>query len=359
MTGPMPPLLTSAVERVRHELGVLGKSARNGLRYLADMPLGEIAVTPRHQVWSRDKVALYRYVTPIPNRRTPILLVMSLVARPYVFDLRPGSSLVQDLVAAGYDVFLLDWGIPDAVESCNTLETYCDEYIPRAAESVLHAAGAESLTVFGYCLGAVLSLISVAGHSDFPVNNMVVMATPFDLSRMGPLANIMSEGRVEPEELFDETGNVPASSILNGFRLMTPTSELATLANLWRSLADEQALAAHQALISWANEHIPFPGAAFRQLVHLLLRQEALVNGRVPLAGREVVLSAISCPVLNVLGVRDTLVPPESSAPLPDALQGTRVDTLRLPAGHAGLFVGRQARKGCVPAIISWLEEWD
>jgi polyhydroxyalkanoate synthase len=359
MTGPLPPLLASAVGRVKHELGLLGKSARNGLRYLADTPFGEIAVTPRHQVWSRDKVVLYRYDSAAPTRRTPILLVMSLVARPYVFDLRPGSSLVQDLVDAGYDVFLLDWGIPDAVESSNTLETYCDEYLPRAAEAVLHVAGAEQVTVFGYCLGAVLSLISVAGHPDLPVSNMVAMATPVDLSRMGPLANIMSKGRMEPEELFDETGNVPAATILNGFRLMTPTSELATLANLWQSLADEQALAAHQALISWANDHIPFPGAAFRQFIHLLLRQQALINGRIPLASREVLLSTISCPVLNVLGDRDTLVPPGSSAPLSDALQGVRVDTLTLPAGHAGLFVGRQARKRCVPAIMSWLEEFD
>jgi polyhydroxyalkanoate synthase subunit PhaC len=353
----MPPSLAAAAERVKRDLGVLGTSVRNGLRYLADVPLGEVAVTPRHQVWSRDKVVLYRYDTPAPTRRTPILLVMSLVTRPYVFDLRPGSSLVQDLLGAGYDVFLLDWGIPDAVESHNTLETYCDEYIPRAAEAVLHAAGTQRLTVFGYCFGALLSLISVAGHTDFPADNMVVMATPVDLSHMGPLANIMSEGRMEPEDLFDETGNVPASTILDGFRLMTPTSELATIANLWQSLANDQAMAAHQALISWANEQIPFPGAAFHQFVHLFLRQQLLVKGRVPLADREVVLSNISCAVLNVLGDRDTLVPPESSAPLLDALQGVRVDTLTLPAGHAGLFVGRQARKRCVPAIISWLDE--
>jgi polyhydroxyalkanoate synthase subunit PhaC len=354
----MPPVIGTAHKRVRHELDVLATRARNGLRYMAGVQLGKIAATPREPVWSRDKVVLYRYTNEdAPSRRTPILLVMSLVTRPYVFDLRPGSSLVEDLKGAGYDVFLLDWGVPDAVESQNTLETYCDEYIPRAANAVLRTSGADRLTLFSYCFGAVLSLISVAAHPGLPVENMVVMATPVDLSRLGPLANMMSEGRLEPDDLLDETGNVPASTILDGFRLMNPMSELLTLANLWRSLTDERALAAHQALIGWANEQIPLPGAVFRQFIHLFLRRQLLMKGRVPLADREVELARISCPVLNVLGDRDTLVPPESSAPLPDALSGVDVETLRLPAGHAGLFVGREARKKCVPAIISWLDQ--
>ena len=355
----MPPELGTALERLGDELGVLATRARNGLRYLAGDPLGEIAATPREPVWSRDKVVLYRYSKGAARMRTPVLLVMSLVTRPYVFDLRPGSSLVEDLLDAGYDVFLLDWGVPNAVESHNTLETYCDEYLPRAAQAVLHITKADRLTLFGYCFGAVLSLTSAAAHPGFPVKNMVVMATPVDLSRLGPLANMLSEGRMEPEDLFDETGNVPASTMLDGFRLISPTSELSTLANLWGSLADERALAAHQALIGWANEQIPFPGAVFAQFVHLFLRRQLLMKGRIPLADREVALARIPCPVLNVLGERDTLVPPESSAPLLDALHGVELDTLTLPAGHAGLFVGREARKKCVPAIIAWLDQRD
>jgi polyhydroxyalkanoate synthase subunit PhaC len=147
----MLPVIGTAHSRVMHELDVLAARARNGLRYMAGVQLGKIAATPREPVWSRDKVVLYRYTSEdAPSRQTPILLVMSLVTRPYVFDLRPGSSLVEDLKGAGYDVFLLDWGVPDAVESQNTLETYCDEYIPRAAKAVLHTSGADRLTLFSY-----------------------------------------------------------------------------------------------------------------------------------------------------------------------------------------------------------------
>ena len=43
----------------------------------------------------------------------PILLVPSLINRWYVLDLRPGASLVEALVCGGFDVWLLDWGVPE------------------------------------------------------------------------------------------------------------------------------------------------------------------------------------------------------------------------------------------------------
>ena len=67
---------------------------------------------------------------------------MSLVTRPYVFDLRPRNSLVEDLLAARYE-FLLDWGIPTPADSPNTLSTYCDEYIPRAVDAAVKVSDAE------------------------------------------------------------------------------------------------------------------------------------------------------------------------------------------------------------------------
>ena len=52
---------------------------------------------------AHDKVQLYRYRSGIPLG-PPILLVMSLVSKPYVLDLRPGNSFVEALVGAGFDV---------------------------------------------------------------------------------------------------------------------------------------------------------------------------------------------------------------------------------------------------------------
>ena len=355
MPAFIPP--GEALARLRREIDRTAVRARNGVKHLSGFSAAAVGQTPAEVVWRRDKVTLHRYrPAPVGGRRRPVLLVMSLVTRPYVFDLRPGNSLVARLVGDGHDVYLLDWGIPDAVEAGNTLETYCDEYLPHAARAVLDISSASGLTLFGYCLGGVMSLLSAAGHPDLPIRNIALLATPVDFAELGPMANLLKAGRLEPGELLDETGNVPASTLLEGFRMMAPTGDVHTLLNLWNSLADEEALAAHQALVRWSGDHIPFPGAAFRQIVDLFVRRRCLVEGRVPLGGRDVDLGGLRLPVLDIIGTRDHLVPRLASAPLAGALRRAELEPLHLPAGHAGLILGRKAQREYIPAILEWLD---
>ena len=329
--------------------------ALNGLRHLGNTPVEDVASTPRRAVWTRDKVTLYRYDDGVGPARAPIVLVMSLVTRSYVLDLRPGSSLVKDLIAAGYDVFLLDWGVPGAAEAHNNFSTYTDEYIPLALRAALEVSGEERAHVLGYCLGGVLALLAVAGNPDLPVRSLVLLATPFDFSQMPPLPAMFGTGRLEPEMVVDDSGNVPPSAVKDIFALVQPTAKLTTVASMLTSTANDEATRAHKALIGWSNDHIPFPGAAFADMIRLLLREARLVAGRVPLGGREVDLRSIRCPVLNVVGLKDSLVPVAANAPIDEALRGVALDSVHLPAGHAGLFVGRSARKQCVPSIVAWL----
>lgn len=355
MPALAPP--SEALTRLRRELDRAAVRARNGLKHLSGLSAVTLAQTPKSAVWSRDKAQLYRYEAPAGGRHrgVPVLLVMSLVTRPDVFDLRPGNSLVARLLESGHDVFLLDWGVPDAVDAGNTLETYCEEYLPRAVEAVRDTSGATGVTLFGYCLGGVLSLLTVAARPDLPVQSVVLLAVPFDFGELGPMANLLKAGRLQAGELLDETGNVPASTMLEAFRMMTPTGDISTYLSLWNSLADEQSLAAHQALLRWSGDHVPFAGAAFGQVVELFIRQNRLVDGRVPLGGREVDLGSLRLPVLAITGTRDHLVPGPASEPVPRVLSGASIETLKLPAGHAGLILGRKAQQEFIPAILDWL----
>src|SRR5664279_5006446 len=55
---------------------------------------------------------LYRYRSTERRYPVPLLLVFALINRPEIFDLRPGSSLVEYLLDEGFDLFLVDWGVP-------------------------------------------------------------------------------------------------------------------------------------------------------------------------------------------------------------------------------------------------------
>jgi polyhydroxyalkanoate synthase len=331
------------------------RRAANGLRHLSEIDRPATGVTPRELVWERDKVQLWRYASNERRVRTPVLLVMSLVTRPYVFDLRPGSSFVERLLERGFDVFLIDWGVPDAVESGNTLETYCDGYLPDAAGAMSAHTGCDDVTVIGYCLGGLLSLLFSAWHEQH-VRNLVLVATPVDFTTFGPIARVAQYGHVHPDDLLDETGNVPADVVRDGIRLLKPTADVLGTANLWLHLDDRQFLDAYASLTAWSLDHIPFPGAAFRQIVEVFLRRNCLLDGRVPLGERTIDVSGLRVPVLSVSGTRDYLVPPESSDPLEVVIRQP-IDALRFPTGHVGLFVGNGAERMHIPAIASWVAE--
>ena len=354
----MPPSFadpTAVLGRIRRDLDRAALRTRNGLRHLAGVGRPEVGCTPRDVVWTRDKVQLLRYHSDQRTISPPVLLVMSLVTKAYIFDLRPKNSFVEALLARGFDVYALDWGVPDAVESHNSFETYCDEYLPLAAQAVMATSETSELTVYGYCFGAVLSLLFVAGHPEIPVRSFGIMATPVDFAQLGATPHLLREGRLDPEDLIDETGNVPPGVILDGIRTMRLTGDLASYAGLLHNLDNSEFLAAHQALTGWAQDHIPFPGACFRQTVEWFIRDDQLVTGRLKLGGREIDLRSIECPTLNVVGDADHIVPPPSTAPIVDVLPN--VDDVHFAAGHVGLFIGGSAQRRSIPVIADWLAD--
>src|ERR1700734_788747 len=94
-----------------------------------------IAQTPKELVWTLNKARLYRYVPVVPQEKrhpVPLLLVFALMNRPHILDLRPGHSFVEFMVGQGYDVFLLDWGIPGPEDKNLKFDDYTMEYMPRA-----------------------------------------------------------------------------------------------------------------------------------------------------------------------------------------------------------------------------------
>ena len=347
---------TELASRIRRDAQRSVLRAKNGVKYLAGVDRPKVGLTPKDTVWTRDKLQLWRYKNDNIQYRPPLFLVMSLVSRSYVLDLRPKNSFVEFMRDQGIDVFLLDWGVPDHLEANNTLETYCDDYLPEAVEAAMDVAGVEEISLLGYCFGGVLSLIYAAAHPEAPIRNFLSLATPVDFHKMGFQSAMTAEGRVEPEEMIDETGNVPPEVILNSFRVLKPTSDVAGYVNLWQNMWNDEFLDGYQAMNQWAKDQIPFPGACMRQTVELLNRENAFINDTLRLGGRRITLKDIKMPFLSVLGERDHIAPFEATSPLIDLVGSEDKEELRLPAGHVGLVGGRTAQKVTLPTIADWLK---
>ena len=289
------------VTRVTRDVERSALRARNGVRYVRGSYRGKTGATPKDVVWERDKAQLWHYRNGPVRYGPPVLFVHSLVSRSYILDLRPGSSLIEYLTGAGIDVFLLDWGVPDELDAENDLERYVDGYLPRAIAAVQRETGSAEVTLAGYCLGGVLSAIYAAAHEDAPVRNLILMATPLDFDEMGAMVALLRDGRLNPEELVDGTGNVPADALYSGFYMQAPTSEVAQKATLLENLWNDEFVEGFQAMAEWARDHVPFPGAMFGQLVEEFVRKNVLMTGSIRVAGREVQLANARGTVLNAM----------------------------------------------------------
>jgi polyhydroxyalkanoate synthase len=316
-----------------------------------------IASTPKDTVWQRDKVELWRYRSDQRRGGPPLVLVHSLVNRSYIFDLVPGNSMVEVLLARGVDVYLIDWGVPDAADANNGLETYCDDYLPEIVRAATKLSGAKQANVLGYCFGGILSLLYAAGHPDDPINTLISLATPIDSTHMPQQLKASTVGNFDPELVIDESGNVPGTVIGNAIRSLAPTADLSANVNLVANLWNDEYVAAHNASTSWGNDQIPFAGKAFRQTTEMLGEANGFVNDNLNLSGRRISLGDIKMPFLNVFGTKDHIVPADASRPL-GGLVGSKESTdLELNAGHVGLFIGRSAHKHGVPAMVDWIDE--
>src|SRR4026209_2290709 len=167
----------------------------------ADAPVG---LTPKELIWRKNKARLYRYVRSEPaTQRTPVFLVLPLINRAYILDLRPGASCVEYLLSEGHEVFLIDWGTPGDEDRALDVTTLVTRYLPRAAKAIQRATGTDQMTVLGYCIGGALATCFAALHPEM-VRNLVLLTAPLDFSDAGQFGRMTAKG-VFPVDLLTDT----------------------------------------------------------------------------------------------------------------------------------------------------------
>jgi polyhydroxyalkanoate synthase len=346
----------TVLETMKRDVARTGLQTRNGLKHVAGINRMQVAQTPKEVVWERRKSQLWRYRAGEVTHPVPIVIVYSLISRSYVFDLYPGHSFVEHLCDLGYDVYLLDWGVPDQADAANDLEMYTEDHLPAALRAAQEASGSDSLFLLGYCFGGTMSLLSMAARDNAAVAGLILMATPVDYHKLGLFTETLGpQARMNPADLIDGTGNVPASACRDFFNLLKPTTKVAASVTFLERMWDDEYVKGYQAMGQWTRDHIPFPGATFRQTVRLLFRSNALMTNAVFLSGRRVDLAHVTVPVLLIAAEKDHIVPLESALPAADLVGSQNIEVATLPFGHVGLIMGRAAVKQTIPTMLDWV----
>ena len=328
--------------------------ARNGIGVLRGDDLADLFSTPKDVVWTREKARLLRIRSDAVSQPRPLLIVHSLISRSYIFDLLPGNSVVAWLRDEGYDVYLLDWGVPDEMDVANTLETYVDDLLRPAVRAVADVSGADRVSTLAYCFGGILTLLALATDHELPIDDLALVATPVDFEAAATLRYALNPGRLEAHHLIDGTGNVPSSVFRRVFRVLRPTNDLAADVALIDRLWDWDYVRNHRAVSHWAADQIPFPGALMRECLDLM-RENALMEGTARVGERRVDFAGIELRVLAFMALRDHIVPIRAAAAIDHLLAGRDVGKVETQTGHVSLLLGANAQRRTLPTLHDWL----
>jgi polyhydroxyalkanoate synthase len=319
----------------------------------------DIAMSPKTAVYSEDKLTLYRYNRNTePTFKTPVLIVYALVNTYKMLDIQPDRSYIQNLLAAGLDVYLIDWGFPSKSDRFLSLDDYVNGYINNCVDFMRKKHRLEKINILSICQGGTMSVIYASLYPD-KIKNLVTHVTPIDFSGNDGLLFRWSKD-MDIDLLVDGNhGLVPGTFLNEGFDMLKPMMKVQKQQTLTNALDDKDKLLNFLRMEKWISESPDQAGECFRQFMKDLYQQNKLVKGELEVGGKKVNLKNLTAPLLNIFATEDHLVPPSSTKPLNDLVGSKDKELYSFKGGHIGVFVGSKSQKELAPAVTTWLKKRD
>lgn len=356
-TNPASPPNAEIEARVRLEVERTLQRAVKGLAYISTGDPG-VGLTPKDTIYQRGTLKVYHY-RPLADEvyRVPILLIMSLVSKPYILDLTPGQSLVEFLLKRGFDVYMIDWGVPREQDHVLRFEDYVLDFIPDCIARVQADSGEEEISIVGYCMGGLLSAMYAALHADGPLKNLACFTVPVNSDGMTLMRQWSDPRYFDVDRIVDTLGNVPPEMMYASFDMLRPVSKAIGQIRLWDNMWNDEFVKSFRMFDRWGADQIPFPGECFRQNTKEIMWENKLVKGTMELAGRRIDLGAITVPFIHVVAEHDHICPYEAAKDLVRLVGSADKREVMLKGGHVSLVAGGNAVFRLWPQLDAWLAE--
>lgn len=312
--------------------------------------------TPAEVIYTENKLRLLRLVDAEgqPRSGPPVLFIPAPVSRYFVLDLMQGRSFAGHVAAAGFDVYIADFGVPTREDRFCDLAYYVDGLIRRSVRKICRTSGVPEVSVVGYCLGGMLALLYSALNPD-TVARLALLTTTVDGDVEGGIAWIAHRMGLAGES-YEQPRLVPAIEVKSWFEMLSPGSNsmLGRVSDLWDRLDDPpERLRDVRTMASWVDDVVPAPGRLLAEMYSQFgPGRNGLMKGEAAVGSRKVDIGNVTMPVLSVSAARDTISPPEGV----DAISSIvpQAEIVRLRGGHVGIVAGRAAA-GLWPRVVDFL----
>lgn len=300
-----------------------------------------------------------RYYRPVGRPlSTPLLLVYALIKRPFILDLQPGVSVIDNLTRQGIPVYLTDWIPPTQADTWRGFDAYVNGDLVNAVQTIQNHAGIDRVSILGYCFGGLLSALYTALHPQ-TVKNLITLSIPLDWSKQDiPFFNLTKN--IDPNLVTNTFGNCPAWMVKSAFTSLSPVHHaFDKYVGLYRNKERMGYAEMFERFERWMNSDVPLAGQIFRELHRDLIQRGLLAKNQLQVGGHTVDLGQIKCPLLNIAGEHDDVVHPQASLPLTELVGSADKKSMLFPAGHIGVVVSGSAQKKLWPQVGAWLKKHD
>jgi polyhydroxyalkanoate synthase len=319
----------------------------------------EIAQTPYEVVYEEDRVKLKHYLPRTEIRyQTPLLVTYALINRETMLDLQPGRSVVERFLAAGIDLYMIDWGYPTRKDRFLGFDDHINGYMDNVVDFIREKHAVEKINLMGICMGGTFSVIYSALHPD-KIKNLVTTVTPTNFDTKKGLLHVWME-HLDVDRVVDTYGNLPADMMNLGFLLLNPARLMIDkYVGFMENMDNKQFVENFVRMEKWIFDSPDLPGEVFRQFIKDCYQGNKLIQSKLEVDGNRVDLKKLTMPLLNIYGKYDHLVPPEACEKLVKHVGSTDTEDLCLDTGHIGIYVSSKFQEAFAPKIAGWLKERD
>ena len=300
-------------------------------------------------------------------RPVPIVIVPPLAATSLVFDLMPERSLVRYLLASGFQVYMIDWQQPGKQFTHLGVKDFAEDLLGDGLAAVRKHAGTQDLTLLGWCMGGLFSLIYSGLSHDEHIRNIVTIAAPID-SRQGGVAGRLMTMLDTPVKLVRKYTNfrihnvdpkfltVPGWMNALAFKLTNPVGSLTTYVDLLTRLWDREFVEAHTTTSHFLDNMFDYPGGIVQDFFIKLGVDNDLSRGRIEIGDKTSNFDRIESSVLVIAGEADAIVTPKAAHKIIDLVASNDKEFVVAPGGHAGVLMGGKAQRAVWAVVADWLE---
>ncbi len=301
---------------------------------------------------------------PVEAIKQPIVLVPPLMVSSEVYDISPEVSSVQFLTAAGADVWLVDFGVPEDIEG--GLERTLDDHILAVDKAVTMVAEhtGEDVHLAGYSQGGMFCYQAAAYRRGEALASVITFGSPVDVRKVIPVpmpgdvaTRLLAGAKRAVQKPLDDLTGLPGFLTGTGFKLLGAKKEVQQVVQFFGLLHDREALEKREPKRRFLNGEgfVAWPAPALRRFLDEVVVKNHMTTGGLVVDRKPVTLADIECPILYFIGGKDEIARPRSVRAITKSAPKAPHSEVWIQAGHFGIVVGSRALNRTWPCVVDWM----